>query len=61
MKKCIQTINGFFAKPMFSFLAKFRKPKLEVKLKHIVHYSDGTSREISEDEAPFKVTIKRIK
>jgi len=68
MKKFIQTIKGFFAKAnvMLSlFLAKFRKPKLEVTLKHIITYSDGTKKELSEEEAyketGCRVTIKQVK
>lgn len=47
------------------FLAKFRKPKLEVTLKHIITYSDGTRKELSEEEAyketGCRVTIKQVK
>ena len=30
--------------------SKLRKPKLEVKLKHVITYSDGTEKELSEEE-----------
>ncbi len=45
--------------------AGFRKPKLSIELKHVITYSDGTKRELSEEEA-FKetgcrITIKEVK
>ncbi len=35
-----------------SILFIFRKrPKLQIKLKHFIKYSDGTEKEVSEEEA----------
>jgi hypothetical protein len=42
-----------------------RKPKLQVELKHIIRYSDGTEKELTEEEAyketGCRITIKQVK